>query len=81
MRRASDGPPRWSAEACLADLGAAIARLRPGVEAHITEARVRRYLLGLAETPAPSTAAAALALFWLTELDQSGPTPVRKISA
>jgi hypothetical protein len=41
-------------------LEAALSALRPRVDRHVTADRVRRYLSALVDTPAPSTAAAAM---------------------
>jgi hypothetical protein len=41
-------------------LEAALSALRPQVDRHVTPDRVRRYLSALVDTPAPSTAAAAM---------------------
>ena len=49
-----------SAQRSMESLVASVAQLRPLVDAHITPDRVLRYLIALADTPAPSTAASAL---------------------
>jgi hypothetical protein len=42
------------------DIAARLRHLRPLVDRHVTRERARRYLRALADTPAPSTTAAAL---------------------
>ncbi|MDQ0392924.1 hypothetical protein [Labrys monachus] len=49
-------------------LAARIEAIRPAVDAHITAERVARYLVAIAETPAPSTAASAMRVPVLREL-------------
>lgn len=56
------------AEATLTGLSDRIAALRPLVEAHVTAERIERYVTAIADTPAPSTAAAALRMPVLLDL-------------
>ena len=61
MPQAQYTPDRTFAD-MLASMSSAVENLRPIVESCITTERVRRYLSSLADTPAPSTAAAAFRL-------------------
>ena len=59
MAQAQSTHPENAFTAALASIPGTVERFQPIVESYITTERVRRYLLGLADTPAPSTAAAA----------------------
>ncbi len=69
-----------AARSSLSQLDAAIQKLRPIVDGHITSNRIARYLTAIAEAPAPSTAASIMRGPVLRELLEADVAPGDRVA-